>query len=116
MPRNVLMIVGEDDSSKESDLKFKLESRQDKYSVTKIIKIKRKNRKLFEDLGEYDAVVLDNVAHDIRSEILKYCYENQIRTYIVPEVSDIIMRGLNAITLFDTPLLLMKDYQPIHSY
>ena len=110
MPRNVLMIVGEDDSSKESDLKFKLESRQDKYSVTKIIKVKRKNRKLFEDLGEYDAVVLDNVAHDIRSEILKYCYENQIRTYIVPEVSDIIMRGLNDITLFDTPLLLMKDY------
>ena len=110
MPRNVLMIVGEDDSSKESDLKFKLESRQDKYSVTKIIKVKRKNKKLFEDLGEYDAVVLYNVAHDIRNEILKYCYENQIRTYIVPEVSDIIMRGLNDITLFDTPLLLMKDY------
>lgn len=110
VPRNILMIVGEDNNSKESELKFKLDSRADKYTVTKIIRIKRKNKQLFDDIDKHDAVVLNNIPLNVRNDILKYCYENHVRTYIVPEVSDIVIRGLNDITLFDTPLLLMKDY------
>ena len=40
--------------------------------------------------------------------MLKYCYKNSIRTYLVPKLSDIIYSGGEEITLFDTPLKLVK--------
>ena len=39
---------------------------------------------------------------------MKYCYDKGIRTYIAPKLTDIIVRGADDITLFDTPLLLVR--------
>ncbi|WP_289490259.1 hypothetical protein, partial [Klebsiella pneumoniae] len=41
---------------------------------------------------------------------MKYCFDVQLRTYIVPKISDIILRGADDIRLFDTPLLLCRNY------
>ena len=41
---------------------------------------------------------------------MKYCYENSIRTYLAPKISDIILRGADDIRLFDTPLILCRNY------
>ena len=44
-----------------------------------------------------------------RNQILKYCYRNNIRVYVTPKISDIIMNGADNIFLFDTPLLLCRN-------
>ena len=47
-------------------------------------------------------------SHD-RNLILKYCFEQEIRTYAVPKISDILLRSSDDLTLFDSPLLLSRN-------
>jgi exopolysaccharide biosynthesis polyprenyl glycosylphosphotransferase len=46
----------------------------------------------------------------LRNDYLKFCFDHSIRAYIAPKISDIIIRGADDIRLFDTPLLLCRNY------
>ena len=61
-----------------------------------------------EELIKYDAVILNDVPAEIRNDLLKFCYGNRIRVYVAPKLSDILVRGARNVSLFDTPLLLVK--------
>ena len=52
--------------------------------------------------------MLNDVPAQIRNDILKFCYTNEIRVYATPKLSDIIMGGAEEISLFDTPIVLIK--------
>ena len=60
------------------------------------------------EIPKHDAVILNDVPAQVRNDILKYCYRHRIRTYVAPKLTDIMIRGAKNITLFDTPLLLVK--------
>lgn len=105
VPKNMAMILGRDDAV---TLKFKMETRPDKYHIGKLIPIEDGFESICREIQNYDAVIINDVPAEIRNDILKFCYRHQIRTYVTPKISDIIVRGSTSITLFDTPLLLVK--------
>ena len=105
VPKNMAMILGRDDAV---TLKFKMETRPDKYHIGKLIPIEDGLESICQQIVNYDAVIINDVPAEIRNDILKFCYRHQIRTYVTPKISDIIVRGATSITLFDTPLLLVK--------
>lgn len=105
VPKNMAMILGRDDAV---TLKFKMETRPDKYHVGKLISVDEGFESICQQIVNYDAVIINDVPAQIRNDILKFCYRHQIRTYVTPKLSDIIVRGATSITLFDTPLLLVK--------
>lgn len=105
VPKNMIMVFGREDAV---TLKFKMDTRSDKYHIAKLISEKVGAARICEEIVKYDAVILNDVAAETRNDILKFCYENEIRTYIAPKISDIIIRGGESINLFDTPLLLVK--------
>ncbi|MBE7001493.1 MAG: sugar transferase [Ruminococcaceae bacterium] len=105
VPKNMAMILGNDDAV---TLKFKMETRPDKYHVGKLIPIEDGFESICQQIVNYDAVIINDVPAQIRNDILKFCYRNHIRTYVTPKLTDIIVRGATSITLFDTPLLLVK--------
>lgn len=45
----------------------------------------------------------------MRNPILKFCYDQNKRTYITPKISDIILTGTEPIHLFDSPLMLARN-------
>ncbi len=105
IPRNMVMIYDNDNAV---NLKFKIDARPDKYHITKIISVDQGYEAIEREIDTHDAVIINDVPGQIRNDILKYCYQNEVRTYVVPKISDIIIRGAKEITLFDTPLLLSK--------
>ena len=105
IPKNMAMILGRDDAV---TLKFKMETRPDKYHVGKLIPVEDGLESICAQIVNYDAVIINDVPAQIRNDILKFCYRNHIRTYVTPKLTDIIVRGATSITLFDTPLLLVK--------
>lgn len=105
VPKNMVMIYG---NEKAVDLKFKMDTREDKYHVTSVINIDVGELCIKEEILKHDAVIINDVPANIRNDILKFCYSRGIRTYVVPKISDIIARGGKEISLFDTPLLLVK--------
>ena len=105
VPKNMAMILGRDDAV---TLKFKMETRPDKYHVVKLIPVEDGFESICRQIVEYDAVIINDVPAQIRNDILKFCYEHSIRTYLTPKITDIVVRGAQSIALFDTPLLLVK--------
>ena len=106
VPKNMVMVYGSENAL---SLKFKMDTRMDKYQVNKLISADVGLETICKTIVDFDAVIIVDVPAQLRNDILKFCYQNEIRTYISPKVSDIIMRGATKITLFDTPLLLIRS-------
>lgn len=105
VPRNMILIYGMQNSL---DLKLKMETRSDKYRITKMISEQEGYDKIVEEISLHDAVIINDVHGQIRNDIIKYCYAQEIRTYVAPKISDIVLREAPSVSLFDTPLLLVK--------
>ena len=105
VPKDMVMILGRDEAV---TLKFKMETRPDKYRIVKLISVDEGLDSICKQIVNYDAVIINDVPSQIRNDLLKFCYRNRIRTYLTPKVTDIVVRGAESINLFDTPLLLVK--------
>jgi exopolysaccharide biosynthesis polyprenyl glycosylphosphotransferase len=105
-PRKMLLISG-----KRSDyhLVEKINSREDKYEICKIINIERGLPFLQQEILKYDGVIVGDISSHERNLILKYCFANYIRTYNVPKISDILLKSSVELNLFDSPLLLSRN-------
>ncbi len=104
-PHDMLLIYG---SKRGVGLKIKMDSRKDKYNIRKLISVDEGIDAIIQEIPKHDAVILNDVPAQMRNDILKFCYRYRVRTYVAPKLTDIMVRGAKNITLFDTPLLLVK--------
>lgn len=103
----ILLIYGERPAS---DLVYKVEERRDKYAISDAIHVSAGMDKLAEKVKDYEAVIIGDISAKERNDVLKFCYANGIRAYVIPKISDIILMGSDRIHIFDTPFLLTKGY------
>ena len=103
-PYNMVMIYG---SKSAAGMKFKMDSRRDKYQVNAMISSEKGFEYICQEIVKYDAVVLNDVPAELRNDLLKFCYQHALRAYVVPKITDIILRNGEDISAFDTPLLLV---------
>ncbi len=105
-PRRMIVIYG---NYPPNDLIAKINTRRDKYNICASISYVVGYEKLYPLIREYNAVVLCDLPAQARNQIMKYCYQESVRTYVTPKISDVILRGADDIHLFDTPLLLSRN-------
>lgn len=105
-PRRMLVIYG---NYPPDDLIEKINSRKDKYNICASVSYRIGYIKLYTMVKEYEAVVLCDLPADARNQITKYCYQESIRTYVTPKISDILLSAADDIHLFDSPLLLLRN-------
>lgn len=107
-PRRLLLVYGE---RPVDGILEKFASRKDKFEVAKCMNISAGVDAVnAEALERYDAVVIWDIDSESRNKIMKFCYGQSIRTYIMPKITDVIMKGAEELHLFDTPLLLTREY------
>ncbi len=112
-PRRLLLIHG---NRPTKDLCGKFESRKDKYTVVRKVHIDEGYEKLCRIIeesistGECTAVVLGDISTAQRDPLLKYCYGRSIRVYLLPKISDVILMGAEELHVFDSPMLLTREY------
>lgn len=106
-PWKILLIYGERPAT---DLVYKVETRRDKYAIYDAINIDEGMEAIHEKMKDFQAVIIGDISAVKRNDMLKYCYANKIRAYVIPKISDIILMGAERIHVFDTPLLLSKGY------
>jgi exopolysaccharide biosynthesis polyprenyl glycosylphosphotransferase len=105
-PRQMLVVYGD---YSPDDLIDKINTRKDKYNICASISYRIGYAQLYPMIKQYNAVVLCDLPAEARNQIMKYCYQESIRTYVTPKISDILFRGADDIHLFDTPLLLSRN-------
>lgn len=106
-PRKLIILYG---SHQAAMLVLKMSQRVDKYMICESISINEDTEKIKELILKYEGVIICDIPAEQRNDYVKFCYNNSIRSYIAPKISDIIIRGADDIRLFDTPLLLSRNY------
>ena len=105
-PRKLLLIY---DKINPRALIEKITSREDKYSIAEVICLDEGLDTVKQHIKCYEAVVIGDITSIYRNKLLKYCYENSIRCYSIPKISDIMIKSSTTINLFDTELLLFRN-------
>ncbi|MCR5279281.1 MAG: exopolysaccharide biosynthesis polyprenyl glycosylphosphotransferase [Lachnospiraceae bacterium] len=107
-PRELILVHGD---RPYGDIVNKLESRKDKYIVSATININEGFDKVCEEiLSGFEAVVIWDIPAATRNDLLKFCYGHDVRVYIMPKISDVILSGAEMLHVFDTPIFLTREY------
>lgn len=112
-PRKLLLVHG---NRPVQDIYNKFDTRKDKYKIVESVHIKKGAAIICSEIdeaykaGKYNAVLIADVSEMDRKQILKYCYAHSVRVYVVPKITDVIMMGAEELHVFDTPLLLTREY------
>lgn len=105
-PRRMLLVYGK---YSYEELERKIQARDDKYVICERIHLSAGQEAIKERIRQYKAVLLGDIPVSDRNIFLKFCYENDIRCYSVPKISDIMIMSADQIHLFDTSLLLFRN-------
>lgn len=98
------------------DICSKFESRRDKYQITRTVHIREGYKKISGMIAESyekeecNAVVIGDMSVEDRNLLLKFCYGNGIRVYLLPKITDVILMGAEELHIFDTPIMLTREY------
>lgn len=105
-PRRMLLVCGDRPAF---HLMEKINSREDKYYLAKAIHIRAGMEAIIREAGAFDALIIGDIPAKDRNALLKKCFEEDIRTYTVPKLSDILIRTSEELDIFDSPLLLSRN-------
>ena len=108
-PKQLLLVYGERGVS---NIASKINSRDDKYVIKGAININKGIDKIMADTDKYEGVIIGDLPSYERNLILKKCYDSSIRVYMIPKITDILIRSSEELNLFDTPILLSKNMGP----
>lgn len=112
-PRKLLLIHGDRPIDSTCG---KFESRKDKYVITRTMHVKEGFGPVSEAIldlyerGECNAVLLGDISVEERTPLIKFCYGHSIRTYLLPKITDVILMGAEELHVFDSPMLLTREY------
>ena len=105
-PRKLLLVTGRYSSDK---LIRNFSTREDKYAIQETISYQEDMEVIKERILQYRGVILADIPSETRNRLLKFCFEQDIRCYTVPKISDIMIMSADHIHLFDTSLLLFRN-------
>lgn len=105
-PHEILLVY---DKFGPRQLMQKLAERKDKYLVTGTMSLDNGVEKICKEIPNYQAVMLGDLPSHERNQLLKFCFEQNIRCYCQPKISDIMVMSSEKLHMFDTPLLLFRN-------
>ncbi len=105
-PRQTILIYDQFNPEK---LMRDLKSRRDKYIVSEEVCLSSGFDYIKERIVQYENVILGDMPSHERNQLLKFCFEKNIRCYCSPKISDIMIMSSEKMHMFDTPLLLFRN-------
>ncbi|MCF0142250.1 MAG: sugar transferase, partial [Parasporobacterium sp.] len=106
-PHDMLMIHG-GFSPKETVISINKSS--DRYNITELVDVNEGMKKVSERIAAHDSVIISDIPSSQRNDVLKYCYAHNVRVYMLPKITDIVIRSAEDIHVFDSPFFLSKNY------
>lgn len=105
-PRRMLLVYG---AYSPDRLIKKIQTREDRYHIENAVSVDTDLDEIKRQIMENGNVVLTDIPAQIRNELLKFCFEHDLRCYCVPKISDVMVRSADSIHLLDTTLLLFRN-------
>ena len=108
-PRRLLVVYGK---RPVFSIMEKIGARDDKYIIGDAVSIDIGINSVMERARKFEGIVLGDMPSHERNLLLKKCYDSSMRVYMIPKISDILIRTSSNLNLFDTPILLSRNEGP----
>lgn len=105
--KRLLFVYGEKPMSQ---LVNRIDTREDKYVIAQNVSVCIGFDSILKQAAGYDGIIVGDIPAGDRNQLLKLCYTNNIRSYTVPKISDILLRSSTELNIFDSPLYLLRNF------
>ena len=107
-PPNKMLLIS--DKEYLDELYLKINERKDIFNVTKKIDTSIDLNEIYSICKDYKNVIIGDISSNIRNDILKYCFSNSIITYVLPKLSDIILKNSKELYVIDSPIIVSNNF------
>ncbi len=97
------------DNSNIDKLMYKFSERKDIYNIVEYIDCDRPLKEIKEKCDKFYNVIVGDIKSETRNDILKYCFNVSNNIYIMPKLSDIIVKNSRIMNIFDTPFYVSNN-------
>lgn len=112
-PRKTVIIYKQDDDLRKLEQIRYFSSR---FDVQKFIKAPRNMQYIIHEMEGNTVAFIAGIDMGLRNQIINHCIENNIQSYIVPQVGDVIMAGAEHMQVFTTPIMRVRRASPSYEY
>lgn len=105
--RHILAITGPGEDK--THIIQKMSKISERYTIDKIITSDLDEDSIIEEIDRYEAILLGTVEKSLQNNILRYCYSERKRIYMLPTSNDIIINNCYQSQIFDTPILICRN-------
>mgnify|MGYP000500003984 CR=1 FL=1 len=106
-PRDMLFIHG---GYSYKEIAFVIQEKSERYHISETISIYEDSEKVKELIDRYHSILLSDIPAQERNDIVKHCYETGKRVYMLPKLSDILIRSASDVHISDNQIFLLKSY------
>ncbi len=104
--RRVLAVF---DPSMRNDIIKKMSLISERFTLAKGITTDRSFEDIKREIDKFQTVLICDFDPALKDEVLKYCYANNKRIYLLPSSGDTILNGSYQVHVFDTPVLFLHN-------
>lgn len=101
-PEKMIIIYG---SHLATEIVYNMSQMEDRYVISESANVDEGYDKLSKRIEKFDSVIICDVPARLRNDLLKFCYQQNKTIYVIPKISDIIVRSASDITYFDSPIM-----------
>ena len=101
-PEKLLIIYG---SHLATEIVYKMSQLEDRFVITESASVDEGFDELTKAIDKFERIIICDVPARMRNDLLKYCYQQNKSIYVIPKISDIIIRSAADITYFDSPII-----------
>ncbi len=104
--RRVLAVFSQENRN---DIIKKISLIKERFTLAKGITVDRGMEEIKREIDKYDTVLICDFDPAFKDEVLKYCYSQNKRIYLLPSSGDTILNGSYQVQVFDTPVLFLHN-------
>ena len=107
-PKEVLLITSQNNID---EIVIKFSKRKDLFIIDdKIVFDESDLENIYNKCNRYDNILIGDITSEARNDIIKHCFNNSRSIYVIPKISDILLKYSEDILVFDTPLYLSTNF------
>ncbi|MEG2295527.1 MAG: exopolysaccharide biosynthesis polyprenyl glycosylphosphotransferase [Oscillospiraceae bacterium] len=96
----------------EHDVFKKFNQITERYKITKVISAESNFDILVDEISRNQNILFSDIDNTLREKLMGVCYEQNKRVYILPKISDVLIKNAHVTQIFDTPVFLCKNRGP----
>lgn len=101
-PEKMLIIYG---SHLATEIVYKMSNLEERYVISESANVDEGIEALMAKIDRFSSLVICDVPARLRNDLLKYAYQQNKSIYVIPKISDIVIRSASDISYFDSPIM-----------